>query len=95
MEYGEKGRRSFHAVTWPSKSRDGSKLLRRATTIVNERISSTPLSKRKEVLHRQKARIHIRIRSVEAKILCFVGLCIGGSDGPTRDQVKASFLFSF
>ena len=34
----------------------------------------------------------------EAQILCFAGLYTGGSDGPTRDQVKASlfiyFLFS-
>ena len=28
----------------------------------------------------------------EAQILCFAGLYTGGSDGPTRDQVRASFF---
>ena len=46
-----------------------------------------------------EARIHVWIRSVdlhfvnfrlisEAQFLCFTGLYPGGSDGPTRDQVK-------
>ena len=63
--------------------------------------------KKGPALHRQKARIHIRsgawsppwtyiscnLRSTK---LCFAGLYTGGSDGPTRDQVKASFFkFSF
>ena len=39
--------------------------LRRATTSVNGRIGSTLKSMKKRVLHRQKARIHIQIRSVD------------------------------
>ena len=45
------------------------KLLRRATTSVDEGIGSTLSSKKKRVLHRQKARIHIQIRSVEVHLV--------------------------
>ena len=41
------------------------KLLRRATNSVNGRIGSTLQSKNKRALHRQEARIHIRIWSVD------------------------------
>ena len=40
------------------------KLLRRTTTSINGRISPTLWSKKQWVLNRQKARIHILIRSV-------------------------------
>ena len=41
------------------------KQLRRETTSINERIYSIIQSNKKRVVHRHKARIHIRIRSVD------------------------------
>ena len=41
------------------------KLLCRTITSVNKRIGSTLYSKKKRVLHRQRARIHVQIRNVD------------------------------
>ena len=63
-EYGEKGQRNFHAVTWPSISRDA----RQATAQGNHQCQWEDqfhdIEQEKRGLHRQKARIHIQIRSV-------------------------------
>ena len=64
-EYGEKGQRNFHAVTWSSISRDAGP----ATAQGNHQCQSTvwfhAVGQEKGAVHRQKARIHIGIRSVD------------------------------
>ena len=65
-EYGEKRERIFYAVTWQSiSSCDAGQAAAQSNHSVNKRIGSTLQSKKKRALHRQKAGIHIRMRSVD------------------------------
>ena len=78
------------------------KLLRRTTTSINRRISSTLLATEKEKTVVAEAESKNPYLNQEhgptfgvigkAQILCFAWLYTGASDGPPRDQMEASFL---
>ena len=103
-EYGEKGQRNFHAVTWSSISRDAGQATEQGNHQCQSKVRFPRCrARKKRAVHRQKAKIHIQIRRVgrtfcvvdKTQILCLAGFYTGRSNGPPRDQVRASSFFFF
>ena len=59
------GQRKFHAITWQSISRDDRQVWQAAAESNHECRREDRFHCKKRAVHRQKARIHIRIRSVD------------------------------
>ena len=105
---GGKGRRNFYAVTWPSISRDAEQATAKGNHqcqskvrfhAVGQEKKGRCIGRKQESIFESEAwsRRGPTFRVIDkTQILCFAGFYTGGSDGPPRDQVGASFyLFSF
>ena len=94
MEYGEKRQQNLHAVTWPSISRDVGQAAAQNNHQGQWKDRFHAIEQEKEGVAQAESRVWSRGPTFciigEAQILCFAELHTGGSDGPTRDQVKAT-----